>query len=403
MPAEWVKMVHRTQTSHLPDPYDPTPVAQGIPVFYGSMLYGGVSFAIIEDRKWKSAPQTLLPKANIVNGWPQNPAYNAAEQGDVNGAVLLGNRQLDFLEDWALDWGNGAWMKCIISQTLFGNLATLPAGSKSGAVIPSLKVLAPGEYAENDQVVMDHDSNGWPQSGRNNALIAIRRGFAVHLCGDQHLGSTVQYGVDAYRDAGFALCVPSVANIWPRRWFPPTAGVQRRAGAAKYTGNFKDGFGNLLTVHAVSNPHSYGGEPTALMNRAPGYGIVHFRRSTRKITMTNWPRWIDPSQPGAKPYPGWPVNFDQLDNYRRRAAAFLPEIIITGIENPVLQVVDDDTGEMLYAIRLHQLNFTPKVFAKDKHSYTVYIGEPGEDKIKILEEIEPVLNPRTEPPILVEF
>ncbi|MDP6175594.1 MAG: hypothetical protein QGF09_15620, partial [Rhodospirillales bacterium] len=298
MPAEWVKMVHRTQTSHLPDPYDPTPVAQGIPVFYGSMLYGGVSFAIIEDRKWKSAPQTLLPKANIVNGWPQNPAYNAAEQGDVNGAVLLGNRQLDFLEDWALDWGNGAWMKCIISQTLFGNLATLPAGSKSGAVIPSLKVLAPGEYAENDQVVMDHDSNGWPQSGRNNALIAIRRGFAVHLCGDQHLGSTVQYGVDAYRDAGFALCVPSVANIWPRRWFPPTAGVQRRAGAAKYTGNFKDGFGNLLTVHAVSNPHSYGGEPTALMNRAPGYGIVHFRRSTRKITMTNWPRWIDPSQPG---------------------------------------------------------------------------------------------------------
>ena len=51
MPPSFVNMVQRTQTSHLPDPYNPTPVEQGISVYYTSMNYGGVSFAIIEDRK----------------------------------------------------------------------------------------------------------------------------------------------------------------------------------------------------------------------------------------------------------------------------------------------------------------------------------------------------------------
>ena len=47
----------RTQTSHLPDPYDPTPVQQGIGVYYCDLVYGRVSFAVLEDRKFKSGPE----------------------------------------------------------------------------------------------------------------------------------------------------------------------------------------------------------------------------------------------------------------------------------------------------------------------------------------------------------
>lgn len=61
MPAEWVNMVQRTQTSHLPDPFDPTPVEQGIAVYFTGMLYGRISFAVLEDRKWKSGPDGLIP------------------------------------------------------------------------------------------------------------------------------------------------------------------------------------------------------------------------------------------------------------------------------------------------------------------------------------------------------
>ena len=53
-PAEYVKMVQRQQTWHLPDPFDPTPIEQGITVYYTRLNIGGIDMAIIEDRKFKS-------------------------------------------------------------------------------------------------------------------------------------------------------------------------------------------------------------------------------------------------------------------------------------------------------------------------------------------------------------
>ena len=210
-------MVQRTQTSHLPDPFDPTPVEQDITVYYTELLYGGVSFAIVEDRKWKSAPKPTMPAAKIVNGWAQNPQYNPARDGDVPGAQLLGPRQMEFLKKWAADW-SGAWMKAMISQTLFANLATLPPPANTDSVTGKLPILKSGEYAEGEMKVADHDSNAWPQTPRNEALREVRRALAIHICGDQHLGSTVQYGVDQWNDAAWAVCTPAVSNLFPRRW-----------------------------------------------------------------------------------------------------------------------------------------------------------------------------------------
>jgi hypothetical protein len=282
---EFVNMVQRTQTSHLPVPYDATPVEQDIDVYYTDILYGGVSFAVIEDRKFKSAPKALLPEAEIWNGWPQNQSFDAKTGADAPGARLLGERQLEFLDAWANDWSDGTWMKVVLSQTIFANVATLPDSAMSGAVIPRLPLLPPGAYAEGEKFVADLDSNGWPQSGRDAALRAMRKGFAVHLAGDQHLGSTVQYGVDDWGDAGFALCVPSIANFWPRRWFPPQPGANRDPDKPRYTGDFEDGFGNRITVYAVSNPHTWGREPARLHDRAPGYGIARFYRHIRTISL----------------------------------------------------------------------------------------------------------------------
>ncbi|MCJ7680604.1 MAG: hypothetical protein MUP70_07765, partial [Candidatus Aminicenantes bacterium] len=103
----FVNMVERTQTSHLPDPFDPTPVQQGIGVYYCALNWGGVSFAVIEDRKFKSAPKPLLPEAEIWDGWYQNEGFNPKTEADVSGAKLLGDRQLDFLDLWTADWSGG--------------------------------------------------------------------------------------------------------------------------------------------------------------------------------------------------------------------------------------------------------------------------------------------------------
>ena len=48
-------------------------------------------------------------------------------------------------------------------------------------------------HGEPDQsLVADLDSNGWPQTGRNKALRAIRKAGAVHIGGDQHLPTVIQ-------------------------------------------------------------------------------------------------------------------------------------------------------------------------------------------------------------------
>ncbi len=337
---EWVKVVERTQTSHLPDPFDPTPVEQGIGVYYTDLNYAGISFGIIEDRKFKSAPKVLLPSANVFNGWAQNKDFDAAVSGDVEGAVLLGERQLDFLNHWSGDWSNNTWMKVLLSQTIFANVATLPVKkSSSDSAVPTLKIFKTGEYPPDDIPVQDMDSNGWPQTPRNRALEIIRKAFAFHIAGDQHLGSTIQYGIDNWNDAGFAFCVPAISNVWPRRWFPSAGGLNRKPNMPKYTGEFKDGFGNLMTVHAVSNPFYSGKKPSKLYDRATGYGIVRFNKKNRNITMECWPRWVDPSKENAEQYPGWPITINQMENYNRKAVAYLPKLKINNLSNPIVQII----------------------------------------------------------------
>ncbi len=370
MPARFVQVVVRTQTSNLPEPYDPEPIEQGIAVYFTDILYGGVSFAVLEDRQWKSPPKVLLPRAQIVNGWSKNPRYDAARDGDVPGAELLGERQEKFLDAWSTDWSDGAWIKSVISQTIFNNVATLPAGTDTDAVTSTLRVMAPGEYAQGEAPVQDHDSNGWPQTPRNRALRLMRQGFAFHIAGDQHLGSTIHYGIDAWNDAGWAICVPSVANIFPRRWFPPQPGANRQDGMPANTGQYLDGFGNKMTVWAVSNPIANGVEPTAINHRAPGYGIVKFRRADRKIEIANWPRWVDASAPGAKPYPGWPITIDQLDNGFPADGPALPEVS-SEADDPVVEVLDSQSGETIYAVRIRGKTFTPRV--RERGRYTVRV------------------------------
>jgi alkaline phosphatase D len=377
MPPEFVRMVEETQTSHLPDPFDPTPVEQGIGVYYTDLRYGGVSFAILEDRKWKSSATPLVPEAEVVNGWFQNEDFDPVTGSDVPGAVLLGERQLAFLRAWAGDWSGDAWMKVALSQTIFANVATLPAGARSGAVLPGLATPEPGEYPEGYHLAADCDSNGWPRSGRDRALRELRRAFAFHVAGDQHLGSLVRYGVDAHDDAGHALCVPSIANTWPRRWFPPEPGAGRDPAEPAYTGRFRDGFGNAITVLAVSNPVRSGVRPAPLHDRAPGYGIVRFERASRRIEVECWPRWSDPASPGAAQYPGWPRTVTQEEQYAREPLAHLAPLVVEGLAEPVVQLVHEPTGELVWARRLAEPRLRAPVFAEGPHTLRVGSGEPG--------------------------
>jgi len=381
---ELVKMVERTQTSNLPDPFDPTPVKQNIGVYYCNLNYGRISFAVLEDRKFKSAPSVALPGKKVVNGFSLIEGIDGRLL-DNSEAKLLGDRQLKFLDSWTADWKN-VDMKVAISQSIFANLSSFPDTFIIDAGTPKLPPLPVGVIPKDYQKAKDMDSNGWPQTGRNKALKAIRKGFAFMIGGDQHLGSVIHHGVDEWEDAGYSLCVPSIANLWPRRWFPPEPGENHQEGMPLYTGRYFDGLGNRITVWAVSNPYISGKEPTMLHDRAPGYGIVKFNKKAQLITIECWPRYSDPESFEAEQYPGWPLTISMEDNYKREAKAWLPSIKTSGLDYPpVVQVVDESTQEIVYTLRIRYYTYQPKVFKEG--TYTVRIGEPGTPAMKELNGI----------------
>jgi alkaline phosphatase D len=359
-PPDFVNAVFRTQCGHHPDFHDPTPMLQGIDVFYGDMVYGRISFAVLEDRYFKSGPEG---KVDDWEGRPdhlKDPDYDVSKL-DQPGLVLLGERQLKFLHEWAQDW-EGADMKVVCSQTIFCNLANYHG-------------------ADQEFIFADLDSNGWPQTGRNKAVDAMRRGMAFHYAGDQHLASIVHHGIDDFGDANWSFCVPSIAAGYPRSWRPDDEGrpVQNRPEPGlPNTGEYLDAFGNHMTVHAIGNPERENRRPVLelLHDKASGYALAHFNKTDQTITMECFKLLFDADDVQAEDqFPGWPKTIHMTENDGRKAAAWLPEIEVHGIENPVVQVIDEADGEVLYTLRVKESRYRAKVF-QPEGSYTVKVGEP---------------------------
>ncbi|HJN09126.1 MAG TPA: hypothetical protein QF564_10575 [Pirellulaceae bacterium] len=358
MPVDYVKSVERAQTSHLPDPFDPTPIQRGIGVYYTYFNWGRISFAVLEDRKFKSGPAGIIPKQGPRPDHITNPNYDPSSV-DVPEAVLLGKRQLKFLDTWGQDW-KGADMKVALSQTIFCGGAHIH-GKVGG------------------RLHADLDSNGWPQTGRNKAIDALRKCFAIHYAGDQHLATIFHHGVDEFRDGCFSFCVPSIANLYLRWWRPLSPGENRKPGASPYTGDHLDGFHNKVTCFAVANPDDAPASGDKLTTRAAGFGVMRLNKRTRKIVLECYPRNVDVGAPATKQYPGWPLTIDQLDNYGRKAKAYLPTLVVRGQQSPVVKVIDESDGSWVYALRIRGTEFRPKVF-KDGN-YTIEVGEGDRKQI----------------------
>lgn len=358
-PPSYVNMVQRCQTWHLPDAFDPTPVERGIGVYYTAYKVGGVDFAILEDRKFKSGPKGKIPQQGPRPDHIINPNYDPATI-DLPGLEMLGARQLKFLREWGQDWSD-AQMKCVLSATNFAGAVTHHGSAKT-------------------KLHADLDSNGWPQTGRNQALREIRRALAVHLAGDQHLAVITQHGIDAFRDGPFSFVNPAIFNnYYSRAWLPAGQGVNPIAASGlEYTGDYRDGFGNRITMFAYANPPDPFPKDRNL-NRADGFGLARFNKTTRTITFECWPRICDVSKGDAGQYPGWPLTIKMTDNDGRKPAGWLPTLKFVGVTDPVLQVVEEATGEIIYTLRIKGADYAPPVYRAGL--YTVKIGSDKPDKL----------------------
>jgi hypothetical protein len=205
----------------------------------------------------------------------------------------------------------------------------------------------------------------------------MRRSFALHISGDQHLAVVAHYGLDDWRDSSFAFCVPSIVNFYPREWLPLGPAARAIEGPLPHLGDYTEGFGNKLTMFAYANPTAFPAPPDDPAASASGHGLVRFDKATRQITIECWPRGVDVTQPGARQFTGWPVTVAQEDHYGRAAVAWLPRLK-SNTADPVVQVVDEASGEVVYTLRIKGREFSPKVFRDGV--YTLRVGEGAQRK-----------------------
>lgn len=95
---------------------------------------------------------------------------------------------------------------------------------------------------------------------------------------------------------------------------------------------------------------------------------------------------MDPGDPkSGGQYPGWPITLRQEDNYARKPAAFLPELVIDGVSRPVVTIVDERDAETVYTLRLRGKRFRPGVFRDG--AYTVQVAHPETGAVRRLEGV----------------
>ncbi|KVX01282.1 alkaline phosphatase D family protein [Shewanella frigidimarina] len=267
-----VNMVYRVQQGHNPDPYDPTPIDNDISVSYCEFVYGGVSFAMVEDRKFKSRRNINI-----------NPIHTQGE--------LLGHRQENFLREWA-DIDSDLPKVCLASS-MWGS--------------PQTK--------SNVEPLLDYDANGYPPDGRTRAISLIKNAKAVVICGDQHLAMMATQGINDYEDGPLFFAGPAGAAFW-QRWFEGLNKLPNQFNNDPNTGNFIDTFGNKMRVLAVANPKITYDEFKSQTNgswsnfmadpalKSEGYGIVKVKHSQQKMIFECWEGSVDPAH--GQQFAGWP-------------------------------------------------------------------------------------------------
>ena len=274
MPAAWINAVQAAMVGHLPDPYDDTPVQQGIGVYYTSFVHGGVSFAVLEDRKFKQGDKDGRD--------PDGVPY------DVASIDLLGARQEAFIDWWATQ--RPGLVRICLHQTPFLCMKTGPAGD----------------------VRSDPDNNGYPGPASRRAIRKLDAAGAVLVSGDQHLATVLRHGIDGFDDGPWAYSTPALGTLF-QRWFEPRTALPNGHGQVG-TGDFTDPFGNKAHLRAVSNPvvtfaalnQARAGSqlvPDRRLKR-DGYGMVVVDKPTRRVTFECWP-WDTTT--GGSQHPGWPV------------------------------------------------------------------------------------------------
>ncbi|MFZ9956787.1 MAG: hypothetical protein ACO3E1_11775 [Flavobacteriales bacterium] len=354
MDVDFLNRAQLLQTGHLPETYSKS--ENSIKNYFTTLNFNGVGMAVLEDRKFKSAPLKALPNVPSIIGIALNDTI-ASDSLDNKDAVLLNDEQLKMLEEWSLNWKQQD-MKVVFTQSVFACLSSVRKG-----YVPyvSANISLDSVLPMHTRLAQDMDANGWPKSGRDTALKVIRKSAALIVGGDQHFPSITQQGINDWKDASYTLTIPALCNTYPRFFMPDSSDY--------YGGNnYKDGFGNKVSMLSYSNPKKNDSLPMWYYG-APGFGFI----VCDKLAKTYSLRFMDFANPST---------FEKeeivkvIDN-AYSSSLYKTKMIKVKATNP-LMTLKDVNGNVLYSLRGNNLQFN--VPAKGKYIIEV-IGDKEKKKI----------------------
>jgi hypothetical protein len=202
----------------------------------------------------------------------------------------------------------------------------------------------------------------------------------MHLCGDQHLAVVVKHGIEKESDGPYGFTNPAIVNTIYGRWWHP---LDEKPGPGPvpdsplpWTGEYLDGLGNKIRMIAYANPEKIADET----QRADGFGLIRFDKKAGTAVLECWPRFAKVADGDKAQFPGWPMTVKLDDNDGRAPAGYLPKLDFGQVNNPVVEVIREETGESLYVRRIQGSQWLPPVF--EPGAYTVKAGRDKPDAVE---------------------
>ena len=331
MDVDFLNRAQMLQTGHLPKTYSKSD--NRINNYFTTLNFNGVGMAILEDRKFKSAPLKALPNVPSIVGISLSDSISVDSLKN-NEAVLLNDEQLKMLNDWSVEWKRQD-MKLVFTQSVYACLSSVRRG-----YVPYLSdnITVNNTSAIAARLAKDMDANGWPKNGRDTALKVIRKSAALIVGGDQHFPSISQQGINDWKDAAYTLTVPALSNAYPRFFIPDSLDFYGN-------NNYKDGFGNKVSMLSYSNPVKKDSMPM-WYEGAPGFGFIVCDKAAKTYSM----RFMDFANPSTFEYE---QKIKVADN-AYSSSPYKTKTIKVKAANPLL-ILKDENGKVLYSLRGNNL------------------------------------------------
>lgn len=387
LPVPFINMAVKSQTAHMPPPYNPRADLRGAEPWYTRLVYGGVDLAVVEDDLM--APDTLTTGIGQKNN---------------SSGIAKRTRQLRFLKDWTNSWDDVDIKAVVTNTSSIQHITQPPAPSGQKENHPS----ASGQEKEKISPVLqlNHKTSHTTSSQVKEVVSQVRKSHALVIKGGSRMPYLIHHGINDWEDAGYEFGFPSWSQATPPH--PAVRVMQNKSIADSVLidsltlpAKFRDPHGHpiiLETLTKGSDRNKTGGprqkgfgiehhDTSYLSGMVPGFGIVRFNTRDQEISISVWPAEGDPQN--TQPFSGWPVDLSVQENYIDNPRSHLPEIIAKGLgANPVYKLYHYNQPGLIYAKRAKDTVFRPPVF--EESIFTLVVGAPEKNRMDTLRHLVPV-------------